>query len=112
MQHARAMHVVEFETLYLRAVHQRSVRRGEFQMRAPHVAGARRIHAGERVLQYPAPRKVGAVERAAERIEHQQFDACFYLGRYRIVGEAGHKLRDAAGVGIIVRCFVTHQGSR
>ena len=75
VQHALAVHVVELEALHLRAVDERRVRRRQFLSGAPHRARLRGVELAEALLQDAAPFEVGAVNRAAERIEHQQLDA-------------------------------------
>ena len=74
VQHARAVHVVELEALHLRAVDQRGVRRGE-ALAVPQTEVVRVGSISEKVvLQNSAPLASRAVERAAERVEHQQLD--------------------------------------
>ena len=108
VQHARAVHVVELEALDLRAVDERGVRRGELQVRAPHRAAACRVDRAERLLEDARPLEIGAVERAAERVEHQELDARCALLRDRFVLESRNELRDAAGVGIVAAGVVRH----
>ena len=75
MQHALAVHVVELEALNQRAVDQRGMRRRQPLRRAPDAAGLGGVERAERRAQDAAPFEIGAVERAAERIEDQQLDA-------------------------------------
>jgi hypothetical protein len=108
VKHARAVHVVQLETLHGGAVRERRVGGGELPARAPDDAFACRVHSGEHILQYAAPLQVRAVKRAAERVKHEELDAmpdflgdCFEF-------QAGNEFRDAAGIGIVVGAFVTH----
>ena len=47
-----------------------------------------------------------AVERAAERVEHQELDALAHLGGNVLVAQPGDEFGDAAGVTVIVAGFV------
>ncbi len=89
VQHALAVHVVEFEALHLRAVDERRVRRRQPLAGAPYRACLCRVELGERRVQDTAPFKIGAVDRAPERIQHQQLDACQHFRRDRLVAQVG-----------------------
>jgi hypothetical protein len=101
MQHAVAMDVVELEALDLRAVDQRRVRRGQACRRAPDRGGAGDVQCRQRRLQDAAPFEVGAVDRAAERIEDQELDALAHLGRNGLVAERRDERGDRAGMDVI-----------
>ena len=101
MQHALAMHVVELEALDQRAVDQRGMRRRQKLRRSPHAAGFGRVELAERRPQDAAPFEIAAVERAAERIEHQQLDARDDFSRNVFVADLRDELRDGAGVRIV-----------
>ena len=81
MEHAVAMHVVELETLHLRAVDQRRMGRRQLLPRPPHRGRARGVEAAKCILEDAAPWQVGAIEAAAERVEDQQLDALAHLLR-------------------------------
>src|SRR2546428_12458185 len=98
MQHAGAMHVVELEALYLRAVRERCVRRREAQRSPPHAARGILVDPSERVAQDPAPLQVRAIERAAQGIENEQLDPLAHLGGNRAVSKPGYKAGDVAGI--------------
>src|SRR5262249_7347244 len=70
---------------------------------APHGARLGPVETAERCHQNAAPRQLGAVESAAERIEDEQLDARDDLSRNALIAEAGDKFRDAAGVRIVAR---------
>ena len=58
--------------------------------------------AAKRALQDARPRQVGAVDRAAERVEHQQLDARAHLVRDVLVAQRRDELRDAGGVAVVL----------
>ena len=101
VQHALAVHVVELEALNERAVDQRGMRRRQPLRRSPDAAGFGGVELAERLPQDAAPFEVGAVERAAERIQDQQFDARDDVSRNVFVFDAGNELRDGAGMRIV-----------
>ena len=109
VEHAGAMHVVELETLHLRAVDERSMRRRKLLLRAPHAACRSAVQPTERFLEDPAPGQMRAVERAAERIEHEELDARAHFNGYRIVGESRDELCNASGIGIVAAGVVRHR---
>ena len=108
MQHAGAMHVVEFKALHLRAVDQRGMRCGEFFVGAPHAALAGAVDAAQLVLQDAGPLKVGTIERAAQRIQHQQLVAMTHFFRDLVVSQTGNERGDVAGVGMGLRRLLGH----
>src|SRR5271155_1327104 len=65
MEDGGTVDVIELETLHLRAVEQRGMRRGEFTVGAPNRGGARTIERFERAAQDAAPFEIGAVDGAA-----------------------------------------------
>ncbi|MNC94315.1 hypothetical protein D3C83_111350 [compost metagenome] len=75
---------------------------------APDRACARRVHGRELVLENAAPLEIRTVERAAQRVEHQQLQAVADVFGNRFVLEAGDEIRDAAGVGIVLFRFACH----
>ena len=101
MQYTLAVHVIEFETLHLCAVDERGMRRGDFLFGAPYRAGLRGVEFAEPLLHDARPFEVGAVERAAERIEHQQLDAREHIGRDVLVTQRGNEFGNAAGVLVV-----------
>ena len=100
MQHALAVHVVELEALDERAVDQRGMRRRQPLRRSPYAAGLGGVEFAERRAQDAAPFEIGAVERAAERIQDQQFDAADDVSRNVFVFDMRDELRDGAGMRI------------
>src|SRR6266705_970329 len=95
------MHSVELEALHECAVGKRRVRRAEPLLAAPHAALGRGIDARKRRHQDAAPFETGAEQRAAERVEHEQFQPLDHLARDALVGEAGDEVGDAARVRIV-----------
>ena len=98
-----AVHVVELEALHQRAVDERRVRRRQPFRRAPDAAGFGRVETAEPRPQDAAPFEIGAVKRAAERIQHQELDARDDLGRDILVAQRRDELRDGAGVRVVAR---------
>ncbi len=101
MQYAQKVGVVELEALHLGAVRERRVRRREFLPRAPHRAGPRGVQLAEPLSQDAAPLEIGAVNAAAERIEHQQLDAGADFLRNAVVLQAGYEFGNAARIAVI-----------
>jgi len=108
MEYRLAVYVVELEPLHLRAVEERRMRRGQFSVRAPDRGRARRIEFLERAAQDAAPFEIGAIDGAAERIEHEQFYALADLGGNWLVGQAGDEFGDCAGVNVGCAGMVDH----
>ena len=100
MQHALAVHVVELEALNERAVDQGGMRRRQPLRRSPDAAGLGGVECAERCAQDAAPFEIGAVERAAERIQDQQFDAGDDVRRNVFVFDMRDELCDGAGMRI------------
>src|SRR5438309_140476 len=100
VQHTGAVHVVELEALHLRAVRERGVRRGEPFNRSPHAARCVSIHAEERAAEDAAPLELGAVERAAERVEDQELQPLADLRGNGFVAQPGGEFGQATGIGI------------
>ena len=105
MQHALAMHVVKLESLHLRAIHERGVRRRQFLIRAPNAAHARGVKFAETLLQDPAPFELRAIECAAQRVQHQKLEALPHFSRDVVVAQVGHELRHASGVLVVLLLF-------
>src|SRR5712691_9693953 len=112
MQHPLAVDVVELEAVHLRAVDQRGVRGGELEPRAPDRGRARCIERPERPLQDSAPFEIGAIDRAAERVEDQKLDALAHLRGNALVGEPGDELGDPAGMHVVRTGMLGHDCSR
>src|SRR5919198_517358 len=67
---------------------------------APNDARRGAIDAGQRDAQHAAPLEVGAVERAAERVEDEELQALAHLRRNLLVAQARDEFREAARVRI------------
>src|SRR5258708_2927156 len=98
VQHAGAVNVVQLEALHLRAVCQRGVRCRETLARSPHGARGTLIDGGKSAAQDAAPFEVGAIERAAERVEHDELQSLAHLDRDGVVLQTSDVLREAACV--------------
>src|SRR5262249_19508365 len=105
------VHVVELEALHLSAVDERRIGRGQRLRRAPDRGRARGIEAAERRLQDAAPFERGAIDRAAERIQHEQLDALAHLVWNLLVAKPGHEAGDIAGVDVVAAGVFCHAKS-
>ena len=108
MQHAGAVHVVEFEALHQGAVDERRMGRGQPTGGAPHRAGRGGIEPGERREQDLAPRQAGAEHGTAQRVQDQELDPRDHLGRNLLIGEPCDERRDAARLRIVAAGSVAH----
>src|SRR5260221_9914185 len=106
MQHALAMDVVELEALDERAVDESGVRGGEAPVGGPNAAAGRAVDRCQRLDQDAAPFEPGAEDRAAERIQHQQFDALDHLPGNLLVTQIGDERGDAERVRVAARRLV------
>ena len=75
MQDALAVHVVEFEPLDLSAIDQSRMCRRQLPIGAPDRRVSRLVALFEGVPQDTAPFQLGAVDRAAERVENKELEA-------------------------------------
>ena len=101
MEHALAMHIVEFKTLDLRAIDESGMRRRELSIGPPDRCRARRIKLLQRLPQDAAPFEIGAVDGATERIEDEKFYPLTDFRRDLLVSQARDELRDRAGVDVV-----------
>jgi len=97
---ADPVHVVELEALHQRAVDQHGMRRRQPLGGAPDTGAGAAIDLGEGRAQDPAPGEVGAVDRATERIEHEELDAAQNVAGNPLVAESRHEARDRRRVRI------------
>src|SRR5580704_13248652 len=85
MEHGGAVDVIKLETLHLRAVEERRMRRGEFSIAAPDRGRARCIERFQCAAQNAAPFERRAVDAAAERIEDEKLYPLAYRRRDLVV---------------------------
>lgn len=111
VQHGLAVHVVKLEALDLCAVDQCRMVRGEPAIRAPNRSGPRGIEPLQRFTQDSAPFEIGAINRAAERIENEQLDALAHLGGNLLVGQPGNKFGDRARMNVVGAGVLGHSRS-
>ncbi len=101
MQYARGVHVIELETLHLRAVDERRVRRRKLLRCPPYDARRCPVELPEAALQDAAPFEIRAVDAAPQGIEGDEFQARYDLGREILVTQTRYELRNTPRVRIV-----------
>ena len=94
------MHVVELEALHQGAIYEDGMRRRQPIASSPNGRRSRLIYVGEGFAQDPAPREVSPIDRATERVEHEELDAGDNIGGNHFVSKTRYEPCDRCSVRI------------